>query len=98
LNGFAERKALNGKLVKAQIEFQKKIIRARFFGDFFLHPEEALEAIEQTFLGIPLNFSSEQVEKKIAVVLKRKKAELVGLSPIDFVLVAQEAIKSAWQK
>ena len=96
--GFAERKVPNGKLVKAQVEFQEKITDARFFGDFFLHPENALEAVEQTFLGQPVNFDPARAEARIEKALQRKKARLVGVSPLDFVLVAQEAMKSAWKK
>ncbi len=98
MKGFAERKVLGGKLVKASIEFQDRIVNARFFGDFFLHPEEALEAIEKAFLGLPPNFDPAKIEAEIEKALQKKKAQLLGVFPIDFVAVAQEAIKHAWEK
>lgn len=81
--------------MKASIEFQEKITNARFYGDFFLHPEEALEQIEHELVGITIPFSVSELEQKIGFILKKNNAELIGATPTDFVAVLQEAINHA---
>ncbi|MBU1930184.1 hypothetical protein KJ972_01630 [Candidatus Micrarchaeota archaeon] len=95
MRGFAEYKVFGGKLLKAEIEYDTTLKRVRFFGDFFLHPEETIILLEKILQGTPIPFSIEAIESKIAGVLKDQNAELVGVSPNDFALVLQEAIQNA---
>jgi lipoate-protein ligase A len=93
LQGFAERKVVNGKMIQATVSFQQSIRAVRFSGDFFLHPEEILEAIERVFFGLPVGFDSVETVHTIQQLLEKNKAELVGIAPTDLVAVVQEAIQ-----
>ena len=95
MKGFAERKVPSGKLVKAAVEFSSAIVKVRFFGDFFLHPEDTLDAIEKNLVGLPAVFPLEDFEKKIESVLKKENAQLVGATANDFAVVLQEAIQNS---
>lgn len=93
MHGFVERKMTGGKLVKARVEFEATIAQARFFGDFFLHPEETIHAIEAALVGLPAHTSLHELETTIASVLEQQKAELIGASPRDFATLVSEAIQ-----
>ncbi|MGQ9759550.1 MAG: lipoate protein ligase C-terminal domain-containing protein [Candidatus Methanomethylicaceae archaeon] len=61
------RKVSGGKLLKVRIKEEKGIIKeARISGDFFIHPEEALEEIERCLIGIPLGRSREALKKFVS--------------------------------
>ena len=58
MTGFlsADYKVRGGKLlrVRLQVDEDTCIAEIRITGDFFMHPEEALEMLEQALLGAPL--------------------------------------------
>ena len=59
--GRALLKVKDGKLVKVQLTRKKgKIQKIRITGDFFLHPEEIIDGLEQALVDKPL-----EVEKLI---------------------------------
>lgn len=62
----------------------------RLTGDFFLHPEEALERIEGALEGIPLETSEGEVESRIAKALDG--AQLIGASPADLARIFRKAV------
>lgn len=52
MKGASVYKIPDGKLVKIQLEFEKeKILSVKIFGDFFVYPEEGIEAIEKSLAG-----------------------------------------------
>ncbi len=48
----ASMKVREGKLVKVEVEYDEVIRKIKITGDFFLHPEEILEKIEKSTLGL----------------------------------------------
>lgn len=98
MQGFAEKKVDGGKLVKVQVECGLQIIRCRFFGDFFLHPEETIAFLEQAVQGQSVSFSPLELENELAQVLATHHAELIGATPRDLVTVLKEAIFNAGTK
>ncbi len=58
MSGFlsADYKVKGGKLLRVRLRVGEDacIAEIRITGDFFMHPEEALEALEQALLGAPL--------------------------------------------
>jgi lipoate---protein ligase len=45
-----------GKLVKIFLDEHEGVVTSiKITGDFFLHPEEAIEALEQVLVGVELN-------------------------------------------
>jgi lipoate-protein ligase A len=81
--GRAEYKVEGGKLVKAQVIIDGNIIRkVKITGDFFLHPEELIEELEEALVGSLLDESN--LAKLIRGVIEKKNAILLGASPEDF--------------
>ncbi len=82
--GRALLKVKGGKLVKVQLTRGKgEIQKIKITGDFFLHPEEAIDALEQALIGKPLK--EEDMLQVIKNVIREKNVTLLGVSPEDFV-------------
>jgi lipoate-protein ligase A len=91
--GMKLKKIPGGKLVRVDVEFDQHIEKCRITGDFFIHPEEALLAIEKSLNGLELPFDPADVVEKIEAVLLEQQAVVVGFSPPDLAALIGEALK-----
>ncbi len=80
-----------GKLVRIKINFEKNIENIKITGDFFLYPEESIEKIENSLIGIDKNSSEEIITNKIKKIVKENNIELIG---IDEESISKLIIKS----
>ena len=81
--GRAEYKVKGGKLIRVHLTIENgKIKHIKITGDFFLHPEEVIEDIEQALKGHSLD--EDELNHLIENVLKSKQAIPIGVSPRDF--------------
>ena len=53
MHDFVSKKIPNGKLLKLRVDFGKKINSITISGDFFIHPEEGIDLIEEALKGTP---------------------------------------------
>ncbi len=63
-----------GKIVKIKLTYKQKsqvIHSIRITGDFFVHPEEVIEELEQELCGVKLE--KEDLKNKIKLVLKNSE-------------------------
>ncbi len=63
-----------GKIVKINLSYKQEsqvIHSIKITGDFFIHPEEVIEELEQELCGIKLE--REELKKKIQQVLKNSE-------------------------
>jgi len=63
-----------GKIVKIKLAYNEKsqlIHSIKITGDFFVHPEEAIEQLEQGLCGVKLE--KEDLKNKIQLVLKNSE-------------------------
>ena len=74
MKGSATRKVPGGKLVKAQVEYGYILEHVKITGDFFLHPEEAINDIENAVLSCHHSDSEKIFKKKIQEVVERKSS------------------------
>ncbi len=82
--GKAEYKVKGGKLIKVQLlKKGDKIEKIKITGDFFLHPEELIEELEEAITGHLLNESD--LATLVKTLVEKKDATLLGASPEDFV-------------
>lgn len=82
-----------GKLVKVKLWVDaEKIRRIIILGDFFLHPEETIQAIENALVGTELNVTS--IESIISKVMSESNASLIGATPEDLVTTIMMASDS----
>ena len=69
-------KVPNGKLLKVFLDVsENKIKEIKITGDFFVHPEEAIEELEKVLVGVGL----EQVESVVTGFFAHNKVEMVGV-------------------
>jgi len=89
----AKQKVREGKLVKVEVEYDKSIKKLRITGDFFLHPEDILEKIENRLLGLGKDASVETITSTILRIVEAEDVQMVGISPESLALVIREALK-----
>ena len=91
----AEYKVPGGKLVVADIEVDASTISVcRIAGDFFLEPDEALEAINAAIVGLPTTSSSEDIARAVTQALPAD-AVMMGFSPEAIGTVVRRALTGA---
>ena len=89
MKGSAIYKVPDGKLVRVALEIEgDKISSLKITGDFFMHPEDGIEAIEKALIGKKVG---ENLAKAIGVAVKANSIEMFG---VDGKAIA-EAIKIA---
>lgn len=81
--GKATYKVEGGKLIKIQLrERADRIQEIKIMGDFFLHPEELIEELEEGLVGKPLK--ERDLAEFIRSLMQKRGATLLGASPEDF--------------
>lgn len=76
-------KVPGGKLIRMDVEIEKGVIRSiKITGDFFIHPEDSIEAIEGFLTGKEV---SEELAKKLEDFLEAKGTRMIGISAADIV-------------
>ncbi len=88
----ADYKVAGGKLlrveVKLGVEGEKRIIRSiSINGDYFMHPEEAIEALEIALTGVI--FQDHEIEQAVNRFFA-SDVEVIGAAPRDFVHVIMQ--------
>jgi len=86
----ASRKVRGGKLVK--LRFDEESRRVTIHGDFFLHPEECVFALEDLLSGIPPSRGEEEVASRITALLQELDAQPIGFSARDLASLFMEVI------
>jgi len=88
-----EEKIPGGKLVCIDVQISGgKASAVKITGDFFLHPEEAIEKIERSLLGLSIDASESEISSKIKRSLEHQGAQLIGASPEDLARIFKKAV------
>lgn len=93
MKGRAVRKVPGGKMVKAQVVYGETLAEVTLTGDFFLHPEEALEEVESSLAGKPADAELDDIEGTVEEVLDGLGAEFVGVEPSDVAAAVEGATR-----
>jgi lipoate-protein ligase A len=89
----ASYKIPGGKLVKAKVRVETgRIAEIIILGDFFLHPEETLQKIEDTLRGTPADEAS--IERVISNALMESDAIIIGATSQDIAKTIMLALTS----
>lgn len=90
-NGISKGESLvkGGKLIRVKAEFQGDTIKKiRITGDFFLHPEDKIDDVENGLKNVCVR----EVRKKLEEILK--DVEYIGFTPETLA----QAVEEAWKK
>ena len=91
----AEYKVPGGKLVVVDLEIDnQRIVSCRLAGDFFLEPDDALEAINSAIVGLPQTISAEAIATAVRAGLPGD-VQMMGFSPESIGTVVRRAISGA---
>lgn len=82
-------KVEGGKTIRPRLWVEgERIVRAEIYGDFFMHPEEAVFDLESAVVG-----TVEGVQRRIEEFFrKRGDVETVGATPGDFTRALMKAL------
>ena len=86
-------KVKEGKLVKVEIECDEVIKKIKITGDFFMYPEDILEKIEESMLGLKKDASLKTIASKIHAIVEAYDAQMIGIGQESLALVIREALK-----
>ena len=91
--GKSEIKVIGGKLIRAQVVVEDKIVtNVVITGDFFLHPEDGIENLEKEL--VMTKAEPETLRMNILNFFKRGYV-MVGATPEDFAKVVLDAASQA---
>ena len=88
----AIKKVPGGKFFRIKIDADTNINALSLTGDFFLHPEESLPAIEKSLIGLPTQTPENIFAEKIHSALAEQKANFIGVTAEDIAQTIIEAI------
>jgi len=92
--GKAELKVPGGKLLRALSTVKEgRIEEVRITGDFFMHPEEAINKLERRLKGVPSD--EESIRRIVEVFFKSVAPTVLGAASNDFAEVILRSISEA---
>ncbi len=89
----ASQKVKEGKLVKVEVECDGFIKKIKITGDFFLHPEDVLETIEKSILGLRKDAGKDEIASRIHEIVEANDVQMIGISTESLAQVIKEALK-----
>lgn len=88
----AKQKVKEGKVVKVEVDCDELIRNVMITGDFFLHPEDILEEIEKSMVGLERNADEETIISNILKVIAERDVQMIGISPGSIARLIKEAL------
>ena len=80
--------------MRIKISVQKDTIEtAQITGDFFLHPEDAIELLEKTVAGNPASISHIELKQKLDETITKNNLMLVGFSSDDIARMTTQVLQ-----
>jgi hypothetical protein len=91
-NGNSVYKVDGGKMIKISLAVDDAVIRdLRITGDFFVHPEDAVELLENKLAGTRIDDLAVNIDKEFA---GNANVQLVGIGTVDIVHAVKLAQKN----
>jgi lipoate-protein ligase A len=88
------RKVKGGKLVRLELRFEEDTVDlARLTGDFFIHPEEAIEPIEASIRACRKGEDEVAVRTRIQGAVDQSGATIIGFAVEDLASMFEEAAR-----
>lgn len=84
MQGVHTEKVPGGKLLRIKVDFNPEdgiVEDVQMQGDFFIHPEEFVEDIEQLLVNLDQKDNEEAIAAALSRLVEEEEAELVGVTP-----------------
>lgn len=88
----AKQKVKEGKVVKVEVDCDEIIKDIKITGDFFIHPEDILDEIEKSIIGLEISASIETITSNIKSRIADRDIQMIGISPESIALLIREAL------
>ncbi len=88
----AKQKVKEGKVVKVEVDCDEIINDIKITGDFFIHPEDILDEIEKSIIGLEISASIETITSNIKSRIADRDIQMIGISPESIALLIREAL------
>ncbi len=98
MQGVHTEKVPGGKLLRIKVEFNPEgelIEDVQMHGDFFIHPEEFVEDVEQLLVNLDQKDSEESIAAALQRLVEDEEAELVGITPEYIAKAFKNALANA---
>lgn len=98
MQGIHTEKVPGGKLLRIKVEFNPEgelIEDVQMHGDFFIHPEEFVEDVEQLLVNLDQKDSEESITAALQRLVEDEGAELVGITPESIAKTFKTALSNA---
>lgn len=92
MEGIAAEKVHGGKLVRVKVNYDDVIHDIKIYGDFFLHPEDSIEDIEKSLVGVKSDADESLIASIISEVVDVKGIEMIGITPEAVAKVIKKAM------
>ena len=92
MEGVATEKVPGGKLVRVKVNYDDTIRDIKIHGDFFHHPEDTIDDIEKSLVGIKSNADESLITSIISEVVEVKGIQMLGITPEAIAKVAKKAM------
>lgn len=89
----AKQKVKEGKVVKVEVNCDNVISDIKITGDFFIHPEDILDEIEKSIIGLERSASIETITSNIKSRIEDRDVQMIGISPESIAMLIREALK-----
>ncbi|MBI2175782.1 biotin--protein ligase [Candidatus Woesearchaeota archaeon] len=96
--GVHTEKVPGGKLLRIKVDFNPEdgiVEDVQMHGDFFIHPEEFVEDIEQLLVNLDQKDSEESIAAALQRLIEDEGAELVGIAPESIAKAFKTALSNA---
>ena len=92
MKGNSAHKVENGKLIKVRLQSEQgKITEVKIFGDFFMHPEEAIDVLENKLQGSELD--EIKLRERIGSILESNSVRVFGFKAKDLAKAIMKAVE-----
>lgn len=85
-------KVVGGKLLRIKVDYDNVFKKVQITGDFFAHPEDGIEDIEKSLVGLEINKDENFLTLKIKEVAEKSNLKLVGISVEDIARNLKKAV------
>ncbi len=96
--GIHTEKVPGGKLLRIKVDFNPEdglVEDVQMHGDFFIHPEEFVEDMEQLLVNLSQKDSDESIAAALQRLIEDEGAELVGITPESIAKTFKTALNNA---
>lgn len=88
-------KVPGGKLVRVRVEYGRTVEEVTITGDFFLHPEEGIGALEESLKGMEVEAGEGAMAEALRRAAEANGLVLVGITPEGIAKAVREALRCA---